>query len=116
MLLESLTIPAEDFHRGTGWEIKPEGACRDEQCFPLPDTATTRDGRVDVPAVAEHLGMPMAHDEQHGLWAIGPVSGGRRVLDSVQMPDLVLPDFDGGAFDFSTLRGRKVALVAWASW
>jgi hypothetical protein len=27
-----------------------------------------------------------------------------------------LHDFDGGSFDVSTLRGRKVVLVAWASW
>ena len=116
MPIDHLDLTLDEFHRLTGWEIKPEGACRDEQCVPLPDTAITRDGRVDMPVVAERLGMPIAHDEQHGLWAIGPASGGRRVLDSVQMPELVLPDFDGGAFDFSTLRGRKVALVAWASW
>jgi peroxiredoxin len=38
------------------------------------------------------------------------------VLDGTEMPDLVLEDFDGGAFDFATLRGRKVVLLAWASW
>jgi hypothetical protein len=60
--------------------------------------------------------MPLAHDDAHGLWALGPRSGDRRVLDSTEMPDLVLDDFDGGAFDFATLRGRKVVLLAWASW
>jgi peroxiredoxin len=38
------------------------------------------------------------------------------VLDSNRMPELVLPDFDGGAFDLASLRGRKVVLIAWASW
>jgi hypothetical protein len=28
----------------------------------------------------------------------------------------VLPDFEGNAFDVASLRGRKVLLVAWASW
>jgi hypothetical protein len=32
------------------------------------------------------------------------------------MPELVLRDFDGDAFDLASLRGRKVVLIAWASW
>ena len=28
----------------------------------------------------------------------------------------VLPDFDGNPFDVAGLRGRKVLLLAWASW
>jgi hypothetical protein len=28
----------------------------------------------------------------------------------------VLPDFDGKPFDVASLRGRKVLLLAWASW
>jgi hypothetical protein len=114
--IDHLDATIDEFRDLTGWEIKPEGACRDERCVPLSENATAGDGRVDVTVVAERLGMPIAHDEQHGLWSVGPESGGRRVLDSVEMPDVVLPDFDGGAFDVATLRGRKVALIAWASW
>jgi hypothetical protein len=32
------------------------------------------------------------------------------------MPDLVLQDFDGERFDMASRRGRKVILIAWASW
>jgi hypothetical protein len=116
MPIDHLGLTKDEFRELTGWEIKPEGACRDERCVPLPANAATSDGHVDVAVVAERLGMPVAHDEAHSLWAVGPESGGRRVLDSVEMPDLVLPDFDGSAFDVATLRGRKVALIAWASW
>jgi hypothetical protein len=114
--IERLDLTAEEFHQLTGWEIKPEGACRDERCVPLPDVVADDDDRFDVAVLAKRIGMPIAHDAPHGLWAVGPESGGRRVLDSVQMPDLVLPDFEGNAFDVATLRGRKVALIAWASW
>ena len=117
MPIDHLELTADEFHELTGWEIKPEGACRDDRCVPLPDLPPLAAGaRFDVRAVAERLGMPIAHDDTHGLWAIGPESGGRRVLDRAQMPELVLPDFDGGAFDVAGLRGRKVVLVAWASW
>ena len=84
--------------------------------MPLPRLELDAEGRVDVAVVAERLGMPIAHDESHGLWALGPRSGDRRVLDSGDMPELVLGDFGGNAFDIVTLRGRKVVLVAWASW
>ena len=84
--------------------------------MPLPPLDPDDDGRFDVAVVADRLGMPLAHDDAHGLWALGPRSGDRRVLDSTTMPELVLEDFDGGAFDLASLRGRKVVLVAWASW
>jgi len=116
MTLDRLDLTADEFEQMTGWEIKPEGACRDEVCVPLPPLVADADGRIDVSVVAERLGMPIAHDETHGLWALGPPSGDRRVLDSARMPELVLPTFDGDAFDVDSLRGRKVVLIAWASW
>ena len=116
MTLDRLDLTAEEFERITGWEIKPEGACREEVCVPLPSLEADPEGRIDVAVVAERLGMPIAHDESHGLWALGPRSGDRRVLDSTRMPDLVLPDFEGNEFDVASRRGRKVVLIAWASW
>jgi hypothetical protein len=114
--LDRLDLTAEEFAEVTGWEIKPEGACQDEVCVPLPPLERDAEGRIDVTVVAERLGMPIAHDESHGLWALGPRSGDRRVLDSTRVPELVLRDFDGDAFDVASLRGRKVVLIAWASW
>ena len=116
MVLDHLYLTTEEFEQVTGWEIKPEGACRDEVCVPLPPLAPDADSRIDTAVVAERLGMPIAYDDRHRLWALGPRSGERRVLDHAQMPDLVLSDFDGNAFDLAGLRGRKVVLVAWASW
>src|SRR5437867_3538006 len=101
-MLDRLDLTAEEFEQITGWEIKPEGACKDELCVPLPPLEADAEGRIDVTVVAERLGMPIAHDESHGLWALGRRSGDRRVLDSVRMPDLVLDDFDGNAFDMAS--------------
>ena len=115
MIVDRLDMTGEEFHRLTGWEIKPEGACKDDRCVPLSPPIHDTAGPIDVAAVAERIGMPLAHDETHALWAIGPESGGR-VLESARMPDLVLPDFDGQPFDVASLRGRKVLLLAWASW
>jgi hypothetical protein len=116
MTLDRLDLTPAEFEHTTGWAIKPEGACQDEVCVPLPPLEPDGEGRIDVTVVAERLGMPVAHDDAHGLWALGPRSGERRVLDSARMPELVLRDFEGDAFDLASLRGRKVVLIAWASW
>ncbi len=82
--------------------------------MPLP-AGTLADGRVDLAAFAERLGMPLVHDEQTGLWALGPEPGGR-AMTTVTAPDLVLPLLTGEPFALSALRGRKVLIAAWASW
>jgi hypothetical protein len=115
VILERLDLTPTELLERTGWELKPEGACKDERCVPLPELTADADGRVDITPIADRLRMPIAHDSKHGLWALGPESGGK-VLDGTALPDIVLPDFDGNAFDVATLRGRKVLLVAWASW
>lgn len=112
MILDAPELPIEDFERGTGWLLKPEGACRGGVCIPLPPQAPT----VDVGVVAERLGMALVHDERYGLWALGPSTVSGRALESVEAPDFTLPDLEGQPFRFSSLRGQKVVLVAWASW
>ena len=114
MILTSLDTDVEALEARTGWSIRPEGACKGDACVPLSDAAVTS-GRVSVPRLAERLRMPLLHDEAHGLWALGPESGGR-ALTTADAPDLVLPDRHGRPFALSSLRGRKVLLVAWASW
>ncbi len=114
MILDSLHLDPAAFEHQTGWAIKPEGACKGARCVPLPAPATS-DGRVDVRALAERLGMPLVRDEEAGLWSLGPESGGRALTDA-QAPDFTLPDLAGHPFRLDSLRGRKVLLVAWASW
>ena len=114
VICDTLELPVEVLARETGWTVKPQGACRDERCVPLPP-GTLRDGVVTVPPFAERLGMPLLHDEEHGLWSLGPESGGR-ALSSAVAPELVLPTLTGEPFPLSALRGKKVLIAAWASW
>lgn len=98
-----------------GWELKPEGLCRAEQCVPLPPGTDTNDGCVDATLVAERLGRSLVRDDGAGLLSIGPESGGA-VLGSTDLPDLELSDAHGNPFRLSALHGRQTLLVAWASW
>jgi hypothetical protein len=109
VILDRLDISPDAFQAGTGWEIKPEGACKGEICVPL-----DRAEEFDVSSVAARLRMAIVHDDAAGLWALGPESLGDRALVTAEAPDLTLPDFDGNEFRLSSLRGQKVALVAWA--
>jgi hypothetical protein len=109
MLTASLDVAAADFTAATGWDIKPEGACKGEVCVPLAPS----DG-FDLTATAERLRMGVIRDEAAGLWAIGPESLGDRALVSAEAPELTLNDLDGNPFSLSSLRGQKVLLVAWA--
>jgi hypothetical protein len=112
VILDGLDVDPAQLVARTGWELRPEGACKADRCVPLPGSG---EGAVSAMVLAERLGMALVADEKHGLWALGPESGGRALL-SAQMPDLQLPDRHGNAFDLSSLRGTKVFMVAWASW
>jgi hypothetical protein len=117
VILTEPTVDADAFEAGTGWAIKPEGACKGEVCVPMPAGARTSDGRVDVDVVAERLGMPVVTDRERGLSALGPETAlTGRVLTTAEAPELELPDAEGKPFRLSSLRGKKVVLIAWASW
>ena len=117
MLLDSLRVDVSDFETRTGWSVRPEGLCQGDVCLPLPPEAVD-DGTLDVEAVAERSGMPLVHDGPHGVWALGPATAATgRALSSAVAPELELPDLrNGELFRLSSLRGKKVLLLAWASW
>jgi hypothetical protein len=116
MILESLDhVDPAAFARATGWEPKPEGLCRGEVCVPAPGSLRD-DGSLDVDVVAHRLGMPIVHDVEHGVFAVGPATVNGRALGTAVAADAELLTRDGQPFRLSSLHGRKVLLVAWASY
>ena len=112
MITDTLTVNRAEFEARTGWQLKPEGACKGEICIPLSSPA---DGdTIDLASIAEQLNLPLVNDAGHGLWALGPESIGARVLATVEAPNLTLPTLDGETFELNSLRGKKVVLVAWS--
>jgi len=108
-------VDASTFATGTGWEPKPQGLCRGEVCVPAPGSLRD-DGTVDVERAAARLGMPVVRDDAHGLTAVGPGSTTGHTLSTAAAPDPELIDRAGDPYRLSSLRGRKVLLVAWASY
>ena len=116
---ERLWVSPADLEAATGWALKPEGLCRDEACVALPRDGSWLDelGRVDLAAFARHLGRPVVRDEEHSVWAFGESAAARRdEMLLVEAPDFTLPDLDGNMHSLSDYRGKKVMLLAWASW
>ncbi len=108
-------VTADEFAVATGWDPKPQGLCRGEVCVPAPGVRR-EDATVDVLAAAARLGMPVVRDDLHAITAIGPGSTTGRTLSTAAAPDPELIDRDGAPFRLSCLHGRKVLLVAWASY
>jgi hypothetical protein len=112
VIFHAARVSAAELERVTGWALKPEGLCRDERCVPFTGGSDDAIGLADA---ARALGMPLVEESRAGLWALGPRSGGK-ALETATLPDITLPDLDGGPFRFASLRGRKTLIVAWASW
>ena len=116
MILSDLAgVTPDQFAEHTGWAPKPEGLCRGEICVPAPGSLRD-DGTVEIDAAAQRLGMPLVHDETHGVWALGPATLGGKALATATAADPELITRDGNPFRLSALHGRKVLLVAWASY
>lgn len=108
MITDHLDIRADEFEQATGWQIKPEGACKGEVCVPLGG------GAFDMSTAAERLGMAVVSEPALGLFAVGPESIGGRALATADASDFSLPDLDGREFRIESLRGQKVVVVSWA--
>jgi hypothetical protein len=116
-------ITTADLKRATRFEVKPQGVCRDELCFPLPKARRQEFIRQTPPvswfnmtAFAELVHQPVAQDTALATWYFGLSSDQRQQLSSLQAPDFTLPDLHGKLHRLSDFRGKKILLVTWASW
>jgi len=66
---------------------------------------------------AETSGRPVAIDRDERAAYLGISAAERaKALASLEAPDFTLPDLDGRPHSLSAQRGKKVLLVAYASW
>ena len=111
-------VPPDAVRDALGWELTPEGLCNDLTCVPVPPESTleSADG-LDLAKLAAILDRPCAIDLDEGAAYLGvPARDRADALRSLDAPDFTLPDLDGRLHTLSAQRGRKVLLVAYASW
>jgi hypothetical protein len=101
-----------------GFELKPEGLCKGDVCFPVRDQgALVRKGGTDLAALADLVGRPLAMDAEERFAVLGASAAERAErLASLEAPDFTLPDLTGKLHSLSEQRGKKVLLIAYASW
>jgi peroxiredoxin len=118
---DDLWVSAADLTRISGFVVKPEGACLDAICVPLPEGSglvqREPELRVNASGLARRLEQPYAVDRQDRVWSFGAIPSVRsRQTASAVAPDFELRDRKGQPVRLSDFRGRKVLLVTWASW
>jgi hypothetical protein len=101
-----------------GWELKPEGLCRDDVCVPVRDRAALFVGdHLDIAAVAAALGRLSVVDADAGIAVVAlPKERRRAALQDRDVPPFTLADLDGTHHSLEEWRGSKKLLVAFASW
>jgi len=115
---DRVAIEAGALRKGIGWELTPLGLCRGERCLPVREPARLeRAGGVDVAELGRLLDRPLAVDAEERVAVLGAGAEDRRTrLASLEAPDFTLPDLDGRPHTLSGYRGKKILLIAWASW
>lgn len=120
---DQLWISTADLKRSTHFEVKPQGVCREELCFPLPKARMREFLRLQAPlqlfnltAFARLVQQPVAHQAEPAVWYFGLRSDQQQRLSSLEAPDFTLPDINGKPHSLSQFRGKKVFLITWASW
>jgi hypothetical protein len=113
LLIDTAALPD-----ATGWELKPEGLCRENVCVPVRDRASLFVGdQLDVAAVAGALGRLVVVDPGAAIAAFAlPAEGRHEALREHHAPAFTLADLDGVDHPLAEWRGTKKLLVAFASW
>jgi hypothetical protein len=112
----ALWVRKRDLPRINKFELKPQGACRDDICIPI-SKDMVRGEYFNLTGFARKVGEPVVADVDERVWSFGEIQllrGG--FLKSRVAPDFTVPDRRGRTVHLSDFRGKKVLLVTWASW
>jgi len=113
---DALWVRKIDLPRINGFELKPQGACRGDECVPVPKEMT-RSGFFNLTAFARKVGQSVVVDRTARVWSFGEIpSFGSGSVGSRIAPDFTAPDRKGQPVRLSDFRGKKVLVVTWASW
>ena len=115
---DGVRLSPDVVQRSLGWRLEAAGLCRGDTCVPLrPEHGLLRHDGLDVRALASLLDRPLALDVDERIACLGASAAERgHRLRSLDAPEFTLPDLGGHPHSLSEHRGRKVLLLAWASW
>ncbi len=114
----TLRLATEPVLEALGWTQKPEGLCQGDVCIPIagrPDLITSQG--IDLLGLGDVLGRPIAIDREESVASFGAETAahGAQLAEGFA-PDFTLPDLTGKEYSLSGFKGKKVLLIAYASW
>lgn len=116
----SLWLTKSDFERVTGFALRPEGFCRDDECIPVPESREkdfVNKDLISLSAFARLTTRPLVCDEaQQHCFLDDAIEARNEQLLACKAPDFELPDMDGKPHRLSDYFGKKILLASWASW
>ncbi len=121
---KELWVTPDDLTKINGFKLKPEGACLNDLCIPIPpgkeaEFLAKRDGQTwfNVAQLARTLKEACVADADKRVWSFGPIPQTvAATLDSAVAPDFALPDVNGKVHRLADYKGKKVLILTWASW
>ena len=123
---KDLWVSMKDLTRVTRFELKPQGMCRGELCFPIPKSRTKefvtmspkpKTTWFNLSEFARLIHQPVAYDDAQSVWYFGQRTEEQNgYIASLEAPDFKLPDWNLRTHSLSDFRGKKVLLITWASW
>ena len=115
---DGVRLSPDVVQRSLGWRLEAAGLCRGDTCVPVrPEHGLLRDDGLDLRALASLLERPLALDVEERIACLGASAAERgHRLRSLDAPEFTLPDLGGHPHSLAEHRGRKVLLLAWASW
>lgn len=111
---KGLWVRKTDLPKINDFEVKPQGACREDLCIPL-SKDLTRGEWFNLTGFARKTGETFLNESS--VWSFGeiPVLRGA-FFNSRVAPDFAVPDRKGKIVHLNDFRGKKVLVITWASW
>ena len=76
-----------------------------------------REERINLSELWRYREAPIVHDDASDVWVLGePAADVESIGAATQAPEFCLPDLTGRTYRLSEFSGKKVLLLAWASW
>ena len=121
---DNLWLTTSDLTKTSGFVLKPQGACLNELCVPIPKAReasflrnVNRVKYFNLSELARTLHQPSVHDAASQTWLFGARPEAQmRYVNTLEAPNFTLADWKGSQRSLSDFRGKKVLLITWASW
>jgi hypothetical protein len=111
---KDLWVRKSDLPKINDFEVKPQGACREDLCIPIAKSLTHGE-YFNLTGFARKIGQTVVSDSN--VWSFGEISVLRSSFTASRIaPDFAVPDRKGNIVHLTDFRGKKALVVTWASW